>query len=175
MKNNNRKVSIIQDVDGQKTVFIHDVMFKGRKKVDWNYVKNYLKEYIGEFYSVIEYNDKIFIGRDLPDEYSGSNYTRKLVKAISNAKANSIIGIPELIGIAKNRTHKENFKEKHNVRAKNGWYKYETRFALPSYSSNGELDHYNVWKASLLVNETASGKKYLYDIVDIKKEAGHPR
>lgn len=170
-----RKVSIVEDVDGTKTVVIHDVKFKGRNRIDWTEIEKYLKQYIGEFYTVIEYNDKIYIGRDLPDEYTSSNYNKSLRRNIAKAKANSIVGIPEMINIALDKHHTENHKEKHNNRAKFGWYKYKTRFALPSYSNTGDLEYYNVWTASLIVNETVSGKKYLYDIIEFNKEVSKPR
>ena len=71
---------------------------------------------------------------------------------------------------------------------KNGWYRYDSRFALPVYddkcelerydtsfampvySDDGELERYNVFKARLLIRHASSGKKYLYDVLEIKKE-----
>ena len=41
----NRKVSVIEDLDGKKIVFIHDIKFKGKRAVNWNEVKEYLKNY----------------------------------------------------------------------------------------------------------------------------------
>lgn len=63
-----------------------------------------------------ETKDIVYIGRDLPDEYAHSEYTRILKGANSKAKANAAQGIPELIENAYNRKHKENRKEKHNLR-----------------------------------------------------------
>ena len=40
-------VSIIADAEGQKVVVINDLRFKRSKRVDWNVVEGYLKEYIG--------------------------------------------------------------------------------------------------------------------------------
>ena len=48
----NRKVSVIEDLDGKKIVFIHDIKFKGKRAVNWNEVKEYLKNYVGEFYDI---------------------------------------------------------------------------------------------------------------------------
>ncbi len=42
----------------------------------------------------------IYIGNDLPDEYTGSNYTAKLKGALAKAKANAAQGIPEMIEIS---------------------------------------------------------------------------
>ena len=64
---------------------------------------------------------------DLPDEYSGSNYTAKLKGALAKAKANAAQGIPEMIEIAENRRFQENLERKHNKNAKYGWYRYDSR------------------------------------------------
>ena len=36
------------------------------------------------------------------------------------------------------------------------------------------VDPYNVFHASLLIRHSEDGKKYLYDIIDIKKETSYP-
>ena len=61
---------------------------------------------------------------------------------------------------------------KHKRDAKFGWYRYDSRFALPVYSEKGELERYNVFHASMLIRHASDGKMYLYDIIDIKKEMG---
>ena len=33
-----RKVNVIEDIDGKKTVFIHDIIFKGKRSVKWEYI-----------------------------------------------------------------------------------------------------------------------------------------
>lgn len=43
------------------------------------------------------------------------------------------------------------------------------RFAIPVYE-NDVLVRYNVFGARLLINHAENGKKYLYDILTIKKE-----
>ena len=75
-----------------------------------------------------------------------------------------------MIEIASNGIFEINRKGKHGRNAKNGWYRYDSRFAIPVYSDCGELEKYNIFKARLLIRHAASGKKYLYDILEIKKE-----
>lgn len=75
---------------------------------------------------------------------------------------------------ASNPSFEENRKAKHAKRAKNGWYKYDIKFALPVYE-NEVLVRYNVFNALLLVNHAENGKKYLYDILAIKKETSKPQ
>jgi hypothetical protein len=112
----------------------------------------------------------VYIGSDLPDEYANSNYTHRLKGASAKAKANAAQGLPEMIEIATGKEFQENKKDKHNKDAKYGWYRYESRFALPVYSENGEVERYNVFHALILVRHAKDNKLYLYDIIEIKKE-----
>ncbi len=89
---------------------------------------------------------------------------------IVKAKANAAQAIPEMIEIATSKTFEDNKKNKHSRHAKNGWYRYDTRFALPVYDENGEIERYNVFSARLLIRHASSGKMYLYDVLEIKKK-----
>lgn len=169
-KNIKRNVSVIQDIDGNNIVVINDIIFKGKRSVEWTDVENYLRQYVGEFYQIAETGDVVYIGTDLPDEYIGSNYTKHLKGTVAKAKANAAQGIPEMIEIATSKVAEDNKKSKHSRHAKNGWYRYDTRFALPVYAESGEIERYNVFSARLLIRHAASGKRYLYDILEIKKE-----
>ena len=169
-KKNERNVSVIQDIDGNNIVVINDIRFKGKRSVEWNDVEKYLRQYVGDFYQIAETEDIIYIGADLPDEYVGSKYTRHIKGTLAKAKANAAQAIPEMIEIATSKTYEDNKKNKHSRHAKNGWYRYDTRFALPVYDENGNLDRYNVFSARLLIRHAASGKMYLYDVLEIKKE-----
>ena len=73
-----------------------------------------------------------------------------------------------------NKAHKENFKEKHKRDAKYGWYRYDSRFALPVFDEEGEIKYYNVFKVIMVVRHAEDGKMYLYDIMNIKKRNGYP-
>ena len=169
-KNIKRNVSVIQDVDGNNIVMINDIAFKGKRSVEWSDVEKYLRQYVGDIYRIAETEDIIYIGTDLPDEYSGSNYTKHIKGTIAKAKANAAQAIPEMIEIATSKTFEDNKKNKHSRHAKNGWYRYDTRFAVPVYDENGDVERYNLFSARLLIRHAASGKMYLYDVLDIKKE-----
>ena len=119
-----RNVSINTDLNGRKVVMINDIRFKGKRKIDWTDVENYLKKYIGEIYEIEDTQDKIYIGKDLPDEFSGSEDT--------------------------------------------------SRFALPVYGENGEVERYNVFCVEILIRHADDKRKYLYDLVNIKKETSTP-
>lgn len=173
-KNQQRNVSVIQDIDGNNIVVINDIVFKGKRSVNWKEVREYLKEYIGDFYTIAATGDVVYIGSDLPREYSGSKYTNSIKGANAKAKANAASGIPELIEIAVGKHFRQNQEDKHKRDAKNGWYRYDSRFALPVYGEDGEIERYNVFHASMLVRHSNDGKMYLYDVLDIKKETSNP-
>lgn len=169
-----RKVDVIEDLEGRKVVLIHDIRFKGKRQIDWKDVEEYLKQYVGEVYEIGETAEKIYIGKDLSDEYSWSEDTKRLKGTLAKAKANASQGIPELIQIAIGSTYSENFENKHKTDAKYGWYRYDTRFALPVYNEEDEIERYNIFRIRMLVRHAANGKKYLYDFVNIKKETSKP-
>lgn len=170
----NRKVNIITDADDQKLVLINDVVFKGKRNVNWDDVKSYLKDYVGNCYQIEETADIIYIGSELPKEYTGSESRKALRGANAKAKANAATAIPELIQSASNPIFEENKKEKHKKDAKYGWYRYDVRLGIPVYEEN-VLVRYNIFGARILVNHAENGKKYLYDILAIKKETSRPQ
>ena len=169
-----RNVSVIQDIDGNNIVVINDIRFKGKRSIDWKEVRAYLKEYVGDFYKVASTGDVIYIGDDLPSEYSGSKYTHSIKGTNAKAKANAAQGIPEMIEIALGKHFRENKESKHWRNAMYGWYRYDSRFAIPVYRDDEEMERYNIFHASLIVRYSEDGKMYLYDIIDIKKETSNP-
>lgn len=84
-----RNVNIITDLSGNRIVLINDIIFKGKRAVNWDDVKRYLTSYVGEFYEIADTKDIVYIGKDLPDEYTGSRYTYSLKGANAKAKANA--------------------------------------------------------------------------------------
>lgn len=88
----------------------------------------------------------------------------------AKAKANAVQGLLELITIADNAQYVQNHKNKHNKDAKLGWYRYESKFALPVFKENGDIERYNVFCVIMLIRHAGNGKKYLYNMINIKKE-----
>ena len=106
-----KKISVISDLDGKKIVVISDIRFKGKRNINWEEVEQYLKEYIGDCYEIVEISDQVYIGSDFPGELKGSEDTKRLYGANAKAKANATQGIPMLLQCATNRRWQENFKE----------------------------------------------------------------
>ena len=76
---------------------------------------------------------------------------------------------------ATNKRWQENFKGKHKVDAKYGWYRFTTRFALPVYSSDlKEVERFNISRIEMLNRHADIGKIYLYDMVNNNKETSTP-
>ena len=170
----NTGYSIVKDPDGRSIVVINDIRFKGKRQIDWEEVQKYLLQYIGQFYEIADTKDIVYIGKDFPDEYSGSNDTARLQGTLAKTKANAAQGLPRLIETAVNKRFKENLAQKHDKDASMGWYRYTARFALPVYGDDGEVYRYNVFRIEILIRQTGDGKMYLYDLVNIKKETSTP-
>ena len=49
-----RNINIIVDADGNRLVLINDVVFKGKRNVNWDEVKTYLEQYVGDYYEIEE-------------------------------------------------------------------------------------------------------------------------
>ena len=139
-----QRIHIIQDENNKSIVLINDIRFKSRRNIDWNEIEEYLKEYIGNTYEILETCEKIYIGNDFPDEFCHSKDKIRLKGANEKAKA------------------------------KKGWYRYDTRFGIPKYDENGELEGYHIYSAKMLVRRDEDGKLYLYDFVRTKKETSSP-
>ena len=170
----NKNVSIIRDENGKSIVIINDLRFKSRRSIEWNEIERYLKEYIGQCYEIAETSEKVYIGPDFPDEFCHSEDKKNVKGANEKAKANMVPAIGELIQIATNKAATEDYDRKHKSRAKYGWYRYDTRFGIPVYNEEGELERYNIYLARMLVRCDADGRSYLYDFVRTKKETSSP-
>lgn len=151
---------------GQKFIEIDTIAFSSKRKIDWDGVEQYLKRYVGQKYQIDETEDLIYIGSDFPDEYANSDYSARIGKA----KANASQVIPELIKIATNITYRENSDDKHSKNAKFGWYRCTVRFILPTCDDKGNVIGKNAFQGRMIIRFDENGKKYLYDIIDIKKE-----
>ncbi|MGN0278097.1 MAG: helix-turn-helix domain-containing protein [Lachnospiraceae bacterium] len=170
----NRSISIIRDEAGKSIALINDIRFKSRRSIDWNEIENYLKQYVGECFEILETAETVYIGTDFPDEYAHSKDTKNVKGVNEKAKANAITAVGELLEIATGKTEFPDYNNKHGNRAKYGWYRYTTRFGIPVYSEDGVLERYNIFRARILVRRDEDGKLYLYDVVTIKKETSKP-
>lgn len=126
-------------------------------------IKDYLVEHIGEYADIIESGQRVYLGEELPGEYAHSKSMQSLPIAQKLAKGRVLPGIKEIINNATNRQYEANRKTKHNTDAKYGFYRYDTKF---SFDYNGK-EH--IYAGTILIRNDANGKKYLYDVTNIKK------
>lgn len=161
----NTHFSVIYNNDGSfNRVKITDNIFENNNnKSITKTIKDYLTEHIGEYAEIIESRQRVYLGEDLPGEYAFSKSTRGLTLAQKMAKGRATTGLKEIINNATNRKYSNYKKTKHITDAKYGFYKYDTKF---SFELNGKEQTYS---GTVLIRNDANGKKYLYDILDIKK------
>ena len=170
-----KQIIIALDENGNKVVVIPIIEFTGRRKINWKAVEKSLRKYVGMLVETADTKDVIYIGRDFPDEFANSVYTKNLKGGLAKAKANLAAGIPELIETAKEKRWSENFKDKHKRNAMKGWYRYNVRFALPKIDNQGNILGLNTYQAVLIVRHASDDRLYLYDVQNIrKKETSKP-
>ena len=165
------KFSIKKDTKGNNVVVIDESIINANTPNIRKAIANEIKTHIGEYYRIAESGYKIYLGKDLPGEYTRSKSAASLEKKLYIDKGKATANIDELIEIATNRSWVANRKEKHNKDAKYGWYKYDTRFAIPVIK-DGKIERYIGYKANLIIRNDTNGKKYLYDMIKIERE--HP-
>ena len=92
---------------------------------------------------------------------------------MAKVKANAAQIIDLMIINATNRRFIENKNDKHKYDASEGWYRYDTYFKIPVKGSSENEVRFNEYKSTLVVRKTLKGL-FLYDVLDIKKEASTP-
>lgn len=169
-----KSANIVRNKDDKNIVLLNDIVFRSRRTIDWDKVEEYLKEYIGSCYEILETSEEVYIGADFPDEFCHSKDKIKLKGANEKAKANMVSVIGKLINTASNKFVVEDFDRKHGLKAKYGWYRYDTYFGIPIYDPKGKLVKYNIYSAKMLVRCDSEGNLYLYDLIRTKKETSSP-
>lgn len=140
-------VSVMPEVDGKKIVFINDIRFKGKRRIDWKEAENCIREYMRSCCEIAEAADKKYLGEQLPEAFAKVKVSCSAAVQIASDSAGIL-----------------NCKEKQKEGTQLGWYCYDSRVALPVYGADGELERYNVLAVSMLVRLDEDGKKYLYHL-----------
>ena len=165
----------LEIVDGKKIAWVENSGLSRKDLQNYKKVAEYIGEHIGEAYTIIESGSKVYIGEDLPGEYTQSEYTRRLLaknRAALFAKKKAVGVFGDMIEIATNRRW-EKTKHTHNKDAKYGMYRYDTCFAFPVKNNAGKVVDVKAYDAELLIRNASNGKKYLYDIVNIKENTDY--
>ena len=159
----------IKNIDGRLMTVI-DTQNDTR---DFKAAEAYLKTLVNSdhpFSTILMDAQPVYVGKDLPGEYRSSEYSKKLRKAMREVKMQTATNLDEMLLLAENGEWRENVKPKHAKDAMNGWYRYDTEFAMPILNAKKAVDHYTVYGGTLLIRNDADGKSYLYDLLDIEKK-----
>lgn len=159
-----------REVNGKKIAWIENNPLSLKDLTNYKKVAAYIANHIGEAYTILESGYRVYIGENLPKEYTQSEYTKALLRnnqPILRAKKKAIGSFGEMIEIATNRRW-EKTKHAANKDAKYGVYRYSTAFAFP-VKQNGKITSVKSFDAELVILNSSDGKKYLYDIVNIKE------
>lgn len=164
----------VREVDGQQIAWIENSSLSNKDLRDHKKIAEYIGRHIGKVYTIIESGQRVYIGEDLPSEYTQSEYTKRLLKnnpATLKAKNRASDALGDMIEIASDRRW-EKTKHTHNKDAKFGMYRYNSRFAFAVNGGNG-TPNVHAYDVELLIRNASDGKKYLYDIVNIKKNTAY--
>lgn len=160
-------MSVKTAADGARYVLVENQMTKAQLS-NYQTVADYIADHIGEAYTILESGQKVYIGKDLPNEYTQSQYTKRILQTSKlTAKNKAVSNLGEMIEIASNRRW-EKTRHKENKDAPYGMYRYDTTFAFPVQGGA----RYKAFDAELVIRNASDGKKYLYDIVSIKENTG---
>ena len=140
---------------------------------DFKAAEAYLKTLVDAdhpFSTILADAQPVYAGKDLPGEYKSSEYTKTMKPALRKIKMQAATNLDEMLLLAENGEWRENVKPKHSKDAQNGWYRYDTQFAVPILNAKKAIDHYTVYGGTLLIRNDADGKSYLYDLLDVEKK-----
>lgn len=165
----------LKNINGNQIVWVENSHLTNKELKNPHAIAKYIEAHIGEVYTIIESGQKVYIGKDLPKEYTRSKYTSYLRKtndqmAKAKAKATGELGL--LIETATNRRWEET-RHTHNKDAKYGIYRYDSRFAFPVKDNNGNITNVRAYDVELIIRNASNRKKYLYDIVNIKENTAN--
>ena len=140
---------------------------------DFKAAEAYLKTLVDAdhpFSTILADAQPVYVGKDLPGEYKSSEYTKTMKPALRKIKMQAATNLDDMLLLAENGEWRENVKPKHSKDAQNGWYRYDTQFAVPILNAKKAIDHYTVYGGALLIRNDADGKSYLYDLLDVEKK-----
>ena len=132
------------------------------KTINKETIKN-IKKQKGLTYKIEETNNNIIIDKKTSKEYSFSKSSQRL--DLNDKKIKLILSkyLKEIINNSSDRKFVNYKKKKHIKDAKYGFYRYKITFSI----INKNIE--NIYEATVLIRNDANTKKYLYDILNIKK------
>lgn len=165
----------VRHVNGNNVVWIDEDITKAKPKDQkyTDFIAEYLTNHVDEVYTIMESGRKVYLGEDLPSEYTGSKYTKRIRNKGHEtfyAKNKMAAGLGEAIEIATDRRW-EKTKHPDNKDAKYGIYKYSSKIAFPSKDYDGKITNVSAYDVVLVIRNASDGRKYLYEVEGIKNDA----
>ncbi len=132
------------------------------KSINKETLKN-IKNQKGISYKITETNNNVFIDKKTAYEfvYSKSSVLNNKQQKLIKSKLSKYL--KQIINNSTDKIYTTNKKEKHSKDAKYGFYRYKITFSI---LNKGVEDLY---EAIVLIRNSEDTKKYLYDILNIKK------
>ena len=166
----------IKNVGEDKVVYIDNDITQNKPE-NMKYTE-YIEKYIAEMFEDNDYvsslpdnGTPIFASDDLPGEFANSKYTKYLRNRKQDrfsAKMRLASSLEELVSIATGRRW-EKAIHPDNKDVKYGVYKYSSTFAFPVFDASGETEKVFAYNCDIVVINASNGKKYLYDVLNIKE------
>lgn len=69
---------------------VNEILFKGKRSINWNDVENYVRKYHGNKVKIISSNEEIQIDSKFADEFCWSNDSKRLRGALAKAKSKCV-------------------------------------------------------------------------------------
>ena len=132
------------------------------KSINKETIKN-IKNQKGVSYKITETNNNVFIDKKTAYEfvYSKSSVLNNKQQKLIKSKLSKYL--KEVINNSNDRKFVNYKKKKHIKDAKYGFYKYKITFSILNKGVE------NFYEAIVLIRNSEDNKKYLYDILNIKK------
>lgn len=156
-------------VDDKGAIAVLEGKYDSDRKAVYSYLQGLVSD--NAFSTVLADAQEVYIGKDLPGEYTQSENTKALFDRMKRDKFRAAHILDDMLLIGENAQWAEDKGEKHGKAAKNGWYYYTTRFAVPVFERDGSVREYTRYSAQLVVRNDADGKSYLYDVTNIQRES----
>lgn len=138
-------------------------------KVDWTEVRDKLLKLVKIVVTIKENNAKVKFDKKFIKEFSASKYTQSANRKVKNIKANLVDNIVELVENSGHISIEVNNKNKHKTDSGYRWEKYKCLFRFNSLDERGNNISI-LYSCCIVIRCPNFNEKYIYDIVDIKKE-----
>ena len=180
VENTNESKNLIAKTNtGSNVVVLDSLMFSKKHKLNAatrDKIFNAFKTLLPKKFEINSDGNIVNFNKTSPKEFWYSKYSNWLKKNdqdIMRAK-NLVVGqLGELINISENGKLEPERKGVVHVKdptiGKNGFYHYDTTFAIPKFDGRKNIIGYEVYEGELVLDNNEDGNVYFYDLINIKE------